>query len=103
MDMRDLDAIQSREFEQQQLLEKIRQDVFDFEEESNQKEVAVGLILAAVAYLKSHGSEKVEGQVLAFDFIPCLRLFAAKVQKPVMKFSDNEEERLVLIAMFLEW
>lgn len=101
--MRDLDELQQHESEQQQLLQEIQREVTALEEELGRKHVTTGLILATLAYLAPRGNEKAEGQVAPFDFIPCLRFFDAKVRKPIEKFTEDEVERLALIARFFEW
>jgi len=101
--MRDPDAVQRHESDQQQLLERIQQEVFELEEVCGRKQTAVGLILAAINYLAPRGTDSVQGQVAAFFFISSQSFFADKVVKPVQEFTNNEEEQLVLIARFLEW
>ena len=101
--MKELKEIQQREYEQQQLLEKLQTEVFKLEGENDQKEVAVGLALVTIAYLAPRGDEIVTGQVLVDDFIPASNFFLGRVIPLVKEFSNNEEEQLVLVARFLEW
>jgi len=101
--MKDLDELQAHECAQQELLEKIQQEVHVFAESYGRQKAAVGLILAVLAYLAGRGTEKEEGQVVAFDFIDALRFFAAKVRKPVEDFTKDETERSLLLARFFEW
>ena len=101
--MRDLDELQKHECRQQELLESIQRETYRFEEEQGRKHATVGLMLATLAYLSGHGSEREEGQVLAFDFTPCLMFFAKQVRKPVEEFTKDEKEQAVLIARFMKW
>lgn len=92
-----------REQERRKLMEKLTRMILEHEEKSNQKQIAVGLILAAVDYLAKRGGKIVHGQIITLEFVAYAVFFAEKVLKPVEEFSNNEDERSVLISRFLKW